>query len=616
MTTASLAKQCEAIQSALLSAALLPLSAEDAVQHAITELYPELYKEYEAGQLTPNVSETDVPRSLIMMATRSYLIELVQRAAKEGQPVMKYVLPGGSGEPIVKRYLDMVLVMCERHLVEVGLYSTMIEDLVDTSIISDCQDVFTFLEDNILRQGERFKRPLTYSYAKQMVLRTCNQLVRRLSKANDALLCGRVLLFMAKLYALSERSGVNVQGFYNSSRAIQPEEVRAGERDSAGDPIDGHLYHTFWKLQGKLQQDVLPKASAPGRAVDFNQWWGDVHADITTVLDAFSKQSVTVDIDLTALDDPSGASPPAVQYMVSKKLFGLQLRDATFRRHFLVQCLILLQSLRKPPRSESPLKGKLLTDADEVQTRVIQILEETGAEGKAFAGAVQDILGYEEWWVDWKFPPAGAAPAGGPARPSATPGCHPFERPPVNKDIMRVKRGPTRLEVVTPGDGPTSKRRRTSTSHVSRGRRVLESPIMNSMWSPDGDLLEELKVSARPSFPSLPTLLEKHDVWLSMDPKEDVADEYKKIRDKVFAWKVQRLMVRTNVEVFSAYKDDLEEAAARMFPDKVPEAYKEILQARDVKRAASRGRAKDSAGAARAPADGAGRHSSVTSPTQ
>ena len=39
--------------------------------------------------------------------------------------------------------------------------------------------------------------------------------------------------------------------------------------------------------------------------------------------------------------DGQGAS---VKYLSSSRLMGLQLRDATFRRHFLLQCLILMQA--------------------------------------------------------------------------------------------------------------------------------------------------------------------------------------------------------------------------------------------------------------------------------
>jgi THO complex subunit 1 transcription elongation factor len=46
---------------------------------------------------------------------------------------------------------------------------------------------------------------------KHHMLRTCNQLLRRLSKGHNAVLCGRILIFLARLLPLSDRSGINLQ---------------------------------------------------------------------------------------------------------------------------------------------------------------------------------------------------------------------------------------------------------------------------------------------------------------------------------------------------------------------------------------------------------------------
>ena len=46
-----------------------------------------------------------------------------------------------------------------------------------------------------------------------------------LPQSSDALLCGRVLLFLAKLLPLTERSGVNLGGAFNTDNATPVEEV-------------------------------------------------------------------------------------------------------------------------------------------------------------------------------------------------------------------------------------------------------------------------------------------------------------------------------------------------------------------------------------------------------
>lgn len=62
------------------------------------------------------------------------------------------------------------------------------------------------------------------------LIRACNALLSRLSKAEDAALRGRVLGFMASAFSLSARSGVNLRGEFNTGNtttfevASEPEE--------------------------------------------------------------------------------------------------------------------------------------------------------------------------------------------------------------------------------------------------------------------------------------------------------------------------------------------------------------------------------------------------------
>jgi len=48
-----------------------------------------------------------------------------------------------------------------------------------------------------------------------VLLRLCNELLRRLSKAEDTIFCGRILIFLSKSFILGERSGVNLRGEFN-----------------------------------------------------------------------------------------------------------------------------------------------------------------------------------------------------------------------------------------------------------------------------------------------------------------------------------------------------------------------------------------------------------------
>jgi hypothetical protein len=80
----------------------------------------------------------------------------------------------------------------------------LLEDLTEMSTIRDCKEVFGYIESKqeTLGKAELFGR------GKLVMLRTCNQLLRCLSKANDVVFCGRILMFLAHFFPLSERSGI------------------------------------------------------------------------------------------------------------------------------------------------------------------------------------------------------------------------------------------------------------------------------------------------------------------------------------------------------------------------------------------------------------------------
>lgn len=49
-----------------------------------------------------------------------------------------------------------------------------------------------------------------------VLLRMCNILLRRLSKETDTEFCGCILMFLANIFPLCERSGVNLRGDFNN----------------------------------------------------------------------------------------------------------------------------------------------------------------------------------------------------------------------------------------------------------------------------------------------------------------------------------------------------------------------------------------------------------------
>ena len=52
--------------------------------------------------------------------------------------------------------------------------------------------------------------PSLWKRGKLIMLRTSNEMLRRLSKANNTVFCGRILMLLAHFFPLSERSALNL----------------------------------------------------------------------------------------------------------------------------------------------------------------------------------------------------------------------------------------------------------------------------------------------------------------------------------------------------------------------------------------------------------------------
>ena len=127
--------------------------------------------------------------------------------------------------------------------------------------------------------------------------------MQRLSKSSDLLLCGRVLMFLAHVLPLAERSGVNVKGDFNAGNVTEYEEELLGEEadrlaaegvdakefklKSTDEKLDGQmevsyfLYKTFWGLQ-RFLHDPLATLQGGGSAIE------ELTSGMGSVLDSFA----------------------------------------------------------------------------------------------------------------------------------------------------------------------------------------------------------------------------------------------------------------------------------------------------------------------------------------
>lgn len=112
------------------------------------------------------------------------------------------------------------------------LVHNMMEEFVDCTVIEIGKLIFEYMQSRSARLVEGFnpgkgKGPI--------LLRTTNELKRRLSRETDAAFIGRIMIFISLLLPPWERSGVNLRGNYNAESITKYEEPEEDEDKMAVD---------------------------------------------------------------------------------------------------------------------------------------------------------------------------------------------------------------------------------------------------------------------------------------------------------------------------------------------------------------------------------------------
>lgn len=106
--------------------------------------------------------------------------------------------------------LDIVSFFSDEEQCDPALLFWLIEEILDSQTIAGCRIVFDYLES-------RRERITAKHFAQKnlVILRTCNELLKRLSRAEDTAFCGRVFIFMFQSFPLGDKSSVNLRGEYH-----------------------------------------------------------------------------------------------------------------------------------------------------------------------------------------------------------------------------------------------------------------------------------------------------------------------------------------------------------------------------------------------------------------
>uniref|UniRef100_A0A3P8RNB8 THO complex 1 n=1 Tax=Amphiprion percula TaxID=161767 RepID=A0A3P8RNB8_AMPPE len=409
----------------------------------------------------------------------------------------------------------------------------LLGDVLDCLPLDLCDKIFSFVEENV----STWKSNSFYTAGKNYLLRMCNDLLRRLSKSQNTVFCGRIQLFLARLFPLSEKSGLNLQSQFNLDNitvfnkneqestlgqksteekedGMEVEEGEMGEDDAPAPcsiPIDYNLYRKFWTLQDYFRNPV--------QCFDKFSWMTFLkYSDETlAVFKSFKLDDMQASKrKLEELRASGGEHVYFAKFLTSEKLMDLQLSDSNFRRHILLQYLILFQYLKgqvKFKSSSCVLNDDQTAWIEETTKLVYQLLREIPPDGDKFATMVEHILNTEENWNSWK-----------------NEGCPSF---------------------------------------------VKESDELTRLWNLNQDNMEACKSDSREFMPSLDEFFA--EAIEQADPANMVEEEYKVVRNPNYGWRALRLLSRRSPHFFQPtnqkfksladYLDSMVSKLAKELPD-------------------------------------------------
>ncbi|KAK9469468.1 THO complex subunit 1 transcription elongation factor-domain-containing protein [Lipomyces arxii] len=272
--------------------------------------------------------------------------------------------------------LDLALLVYELGHIELTIMHEYLEDLLEIETIDWCQTFWRYIET---RESRLTKNLSGTRRPGSNLIRYCNALLRRLSKTQNLAFAGKILFFLAKAFSLSERSGVNLRGAFNTENVTQWDTTD-----------ESSIYSKFWSLQ-RIFANPVDLLNFPNKQLLFQEILKVVleklreYSSTGALTDrAVPGKRTTTQEDIDMLSEPIENDSFIPKWLTSPSLFELELHDAKFRRTIYAQIYILCDFLIAHQR-DSALHN--------IANRSVQYERTVGPELAKFCKSVQDSFG-------------------------------------------------------------------------------------------------------------------------------------------------------------------------------------------------------------------------------
>ncbi|KAI6779553.1 THO complex subunit-like protein [Emericellopsis cladophorae] len=512
-----------------------PLQKDDL--HDFSERLSQVLSDYTAAE-----QQADDTEKLAAKTRKHNVVEVASRAKFA---TLTASTPISGPEAVnIWNLLDIIFFTADIGHGDPALMFLLVEDLLSSQTISGCRIIFDFLESRRERCVSKF-----YKQSHLIVLRSCNELLRRLSRAEDTAFCGRVFVFLFQYFPLGDKSSVNLRGQYHAENVTTYEkpleggdkmevdkeenldkateapqtEKPGGKKADTGTPktsspplSNDELYDLFWPLQESFSQPL--RLFEPANLKPFQRGVEETVKKFVALPSATSRSS-TVDEPKSSLkrkreglEDGEGAEAYNPRYLTSRDLFELEARWARETKDKIAEYM----------RKDVP--------------------------GKAFYRVIETVLARDKNWVYWKMA-----------------SCPPIKRDPIDPKVWAEAQA-SALRVTT----------------SKRLRPVPMSAVPMEFLKPKapGQALKELEDPKRYQLPDLDSFKAKindsdFDIQMAKTPAEKARAQERKASQ---SWRAMRIARGFKLAAFdkidnpddiSAIFEPLEDIVAEVAADEI-----------------------------------------------
>ncbi|KAH8674019.1 guanylate kinase [Xylariales sp. PMI_506] len=475
--------------------------------------------------------------------------------------------------------LDVLAALSDSEQCDPTLLFSLVEELIDSQTIEGCRVTFDYLESRRERITAKHWKPKGL-----IVLRTCNELLRRLSRAEDITFSGRVFIFMFQSFPMGDKGTVNLRGAYHTENVTTYEDIPskseestekmeidakeevkedigakptsigvkavsfdAKDKTTSEKPLDTDaLYPIFWSLQQYFCQPTKLfdaenmskfKSALEATVIAFGSV-AQGQRSSKSMDDTKDSSKKRKRLELDASD--SGTFNP--KYLTSRDLFELEMSDLFFRRHILIQAIIVLDFLRsltptakaKHTHIQQPNRSVMYGDksiseeddkwAETTRNRIYDYIF-AGPDGQYVHRIIQAVTQRDKGWTRWKMET-----------------CPPIERP-----------------AVTPSEFIDA---RASAKRMATGKKLRPHPMgslsLNFLKEEDDEAaMKNFKDPARWKLPDLATFKDKiTEDDLEIDFAKSDKEKAQILEAKASkTWRALRIASRSRLAAFDRIDD-------------------------------------------------------------